>query len=74
MTGNNPRGLPSQAVRITGGSTARAASALGAAVRDSSLRAVPAAFYGRTARAAGTGDSQPGQPTAGLRRRSSGSR
>ena len=58
MTGNNPPGHPRQAGRITGDSTTRAVSAPGAADRDSSLRAAPAAFYGRTARAAGTGDSQ----------------
>jgi hypothetical protein len=58
MTGNNPRGRPRQAGRITGGSATRAASALGAADRDNSLRTVPAAFYGRTARAAGSGDSE----------------
>jgi hypothetical protein len=58
MTGSNPRGRPRQAGRITGDSTTRAASAPGAADRASSLRAVPAAFYGRTARATGTGDSQ----------------
>lgn len=58
MTGNNPRGRPRQAGQLTGDSTTRAASAPGAADRDSSLRAVSAAFYGRTARAAGTSDSE----------------
>jgi hypothetical protein len=57
MTGNNPRGRPRQAGRPAGDSTARAASAPGAADRNRSLRAVPAAFYGRTAHAAGTSDS-----------------
>jgi hypothetical protein len=58
MTGNNPRGHPRQAGQLTGDSTTRAASCPGAADRDSSVRAVPVAFYGRTARAAGTGDSR----------------
>jgi hypothetical protein len=57
MTGNNPRGRPHHAGRITGDPTTRAASAPDAADRDSSLRAGPAAFYWRTARSAGTGDS-----------------
>jgi hypothetical protein len=37
---------------------AQGATRPGTADRDSSLRAVSAAFYGRTAHAAGTGDSQ----------------
>jgi hypothetical protein len=57
MSGNDPRGRPRQAGRIIGESATRAASAPGVADRDSSLRAAPAAFYGRTARAAGSGDS-----------------
>jgi len=57
MTGNNPRGHPRQAGRITGDSTTPTASGPGAADRDSPVRAAPASFYGRTARAAGTGDS-----------------
>jgi hypothetical protein len=61
MTGNNPRGHPRQAGQLTGDSATRAASGPGAADRDTSLRAVPAAFYGRTARAAGTGDSAAGR-------------
>lgn len=56
MTGMNPRGRPHQAGRIAD-STTPAANGPGTADRDSSLRAVPAAFYGRTAHAAGTGDS-----------------
>jgi len=58
MTGINPRGGPHQANRIPDGSTAPAADGAGTANRDSSLPAVPAAFYGRTAHAAGTADSQ----------------
>ena len=58
MTGMNPRGRPHQADRIPDDSTTPAANGPGTAHRDSSLRAVPAAFYGRTAHAAGTGDSQ----------------
>ena len=61
MTGNNPRGRPHQAGRLTDDSTRRAASGPGAADRNSSLRAVPVVFYGRTARAAGTGDSRADQ-------------
>jgi hypothetical protein len=58
MTGTNPRGRPRQDGRITGDSTTRAASGPGAADPDTSPGAVPAAFYGRTACAAGTRDSQ----------------
>jgi hypothetical protein len=58
MTGNNPRGHPRQAGRIADDSTTRAAGGPGTADLDSSLRAVPAAFYGRTAHGTGTGDSQ----------------
>jgi hypothetical protein len=58
MTGMNPRGSPHQADRIADDSTTPAADGACTAHRDSSLRAVPAAFYGRTAHAAGTGDSQ----------------
>lgn len=58
MTGMNPRGRLHQADRIADDSMTRAAGGPGTADRDSSLGAVPAAFYGRTARAAGTGDSQ----------------
>lgn len=54
MTGNNPRGHPRQAGRITD-STTRAASGMGAADGDTSIL-VPAAFYRRTAHAAGTDD------------------
>ena len=57
MTGNNSRGRPHQADWLTDDCTTRAANGPGAADRNSSLRAVPVAFYGRTARAAGTGDS-----------------
>ena len=57
MTGRNPRGRPRPAGRITGDSTTPAASGPDAADRDGPVRAAPAAFYGRTARAAGTGDS-----------------
>ena len=56
MTGNNPRGHPRQAGRITD-STTRTASGSGAADRNTSLQPVPAAFYGRTAHAAGTSAS-----------------
>jgi hypothetical protein len=58
MTGNNPRGRPHQADRIPDESATPAANGPGTAHGDSSLRAVPAAFYRRTAHAAGTGDSQ----------------
>ena len=58
MTGLNPRGRPHQADRIADDSTTPAADGPGTADRDSSLRAMSAAFYGRTAHAAGTGDSQ----------------
>ncbi len=58
MTGTNPRGRPRQDGRITGDSTTRAASGPGAADPDTSPGAVPVAFYGRTACAAGTSDSQ----------------
>jgi hypothetical protein len=60
MTGNNPRGRPRQA-SLTSGSTTRAAGGPGAADRDNPVRAAPAAFYGRTARAAGTSDSAAGR-------------
>jgi hypothetical protein len=58
MAGMNPRGRPHQADRIADDSTTPAADGPGTADRDRSLRAVQAAFYGRTAHAAGTGDSQ----------------
>jgi hypothetical protein len=58
MIGNNPRGHPRQAGRIADDSTTRAAGDPGTADLDSSLRAVPAAFYGRTAHGTSTGDSQ----------------
>ncbi len=57
MKGNNPRGRPHQADRLIDDCTTRAASSPGAADPNSSLRAV-VVFYGRTARAAGTGDSR----------------
>ncbi len=58
MTGMNPRGRPRQAGRLAGDFTMRAADGPGTADRNSSLRAVPVVFYGRTACAAGTGDSR----------------
>ena len=58
MTGRNPRGRPHQTDLIADGSTTPAANGPVPAGRDRSLRAVPAAFYGRTAHAAGTSDSQ----------------
>jgi hypothetical protein len=58
MTGNNPRGHTRQAGRIAGESMMRAAGGPGSADLDSSLPAVPMAFYGRTAHGTGTGDSQ----------------
>ena len=54
----NPRGHTRQADPITSDSTTRAAGGPGTADLDNSPQAVPAAFYGRTAHAAGTGDSQ----------------
>jgi hypothetical protein len=58
MTANKPHCRPHQAGRVTGDSATRPASGTGAADRDSPVRAAPAAFYGRTARATGTSDSQ----------------
>jgi hypothetical protein len=58
MTANNPRGHMRLAGPITSGSTTRAGGGPGTADLVSSLRAVPAAFYGRTAHRAGTADSQ----------------
>ncbi len=58
MTGKNPPGRPHQAGRPADGSMTRAASGPGTADPDSPPRAVPVAFYGWTACAAGTGDSR----------------
>lgn len=58
MTGMDSGGRPRQAGPLADDSTTRAANGLGAADRNSSVLAVPAAFYGRTADAAGTGDSR----------------
>lgn len=58
MTGKNPPGRPRQAGRPADGSMTRAASGPGTGDPDSPPRAVPAAFYGRTAHAADTGGSR----------------
>ncbi len=58
MTGKKPSGRPHQAGRPAGDSATRAESGPGAAAPNSPPRAVPVAFYGRTAHAAGTGDSR----------------
>jgi len=58
MTGMDSRGRPRQAGRLADDSMTRAANGPGTADRNSSLLAVPVAFYGRTAHAAGTGDSR----------------
>ena len=58
MTGKSPPGRPHQAGRLDGDSTTRAASGPGTADPNSPPQAVPVAFYGRTAHAAGTGDSR----------------
>ena len=58
MTGTDPPGRPHQAGRAACDSMTRAASGPGTAGPDSPPRAVPVAFYGRTACAAGTGDSR----------------
>lgn len=58
MTGMDSRGRPRQAGRLVDDSMTRAVSGPGTADRNSSLLAVPVAFYGRTAHAAGTGDSR----------------
>jgi len=58
MTGKKPSGRPHQAGRAAGESATRAESGPGTAAPNSPPRAVPVAFYGRTAHAAGTGDSR----------------
>ena len=58
MTGTDPPGRPHQAGWGACDSMTRAASGPGTAGPDSPPRAVPVAFYGRTACAAGTGDSR----------------
>ena len=58
MTGMDAGGRPRQAVPLADGSTTRAANGLGTADGNSSVLALPVAFYGRTANAAGTGDSR----------------
>jgi hypothetical protein len=58
MTGKSPPGRPHQAGRPAGDSMTRAGSGPGTAGPDSPPRAVSVAFYGRTAHAAGTGDSR----------------
>lgn len=58
MTGMDSRGRPRQAGPLAGDSMTRAVSGPGTAYRNSSLLAVPVAFYGRTVHAAGTGDSR----------------
>jgi hypothetical protein len=58
MTGKNSSGRPDPAVRAASDSMSRAASGPGTAAPDGLPRAVPVAFYGRTAHAVGTGDSR----------------
>ena len=58
MTGMDSRRRLRQAGRLADDSITRAPSGPGRADRNSSLLAVPVAFYGRTAHAAGTGDSR----------------
>jgi len=58
MTGMDSGGRPRQAGPLADGSTTRAANGLGTADGNSPVLAVPVAFYGRTADAAGTGDSR----------------
>jgi hypothetical protein len=58
MTGKCPPGRPHEAGRPAGGSMTRAGSGPGAAGPDSPPWAVPVAFYGRTACAAGSVDSR----------------
>lgn len=58
MTGKNPPSRPHQAGRPADDSATRAKSGPGTAEPDSPPRAVPVAFYGRTAHAAGTCDSR----------------
>ena len=58
MTGMDSGGRPRQAGPLADDSTTRAANGLGTADGNSSVLAVPVAFYGRTADSAGTGDSR----------------
>ena len=58
MTGMDSGGRPRQAGPLADDSTTRAAKGLGMADGNRSVLAVPVAFYGRTADAAGTGDSR----------------
>ena len=58
MTGMDSGGRPRQAGPLADDSTTRAANGLGTADGNSPVLAVPVAFYGRTANAAGTGDSR----------------
>jgi hypothetical protein len=58
MTGMDSGGRPCQAGPFADDSTTRAANGLGTADGNSSVLAVPVAFYGRTVDAAGTGDSR----------------
>jgi len=58
MTGMDSGGRPRQAGPLADDSTTRAANGLGTADGNSLVLAVPVAFYGRTADAAGTGDSR----------------
>jgi hypothetical protein len=58
MTGKNPPSRPQPAGRPAGDSVTRTKSGPGTAGPDGPPQAVPVAFYGRTAHAAGTGDSR----------------
>lgn len=58
MTGTDPRRRPHHAGLLADGSATRAECGPGVTDRNSPPRAVPVAFYGRTACAAGTGDSR----------------
>ena len=61
MTGKSPPGRPHQAGRPDGDSKTRAASGMGTADPNSPPQAVPVAFYGRSACAAGTCDNRADQ-------------
>ncbi len=61
MTGKSPPGRPHQAGLPDGDSKTRAASGLGTADPNSPPQAVPVAFYGRSACAAGTCDNRADQ-------------
>jgi hypothetical protein len=61
MTGKSPPGRPHQAGRPDGDSKTRAASSMGTADPNSPPQAVPVAFYGRSACAAGTCENRADQ-------------